>query len=247
MPTAPLRELILFEGEDEYGRLVRQLGTAADGPLMWDDPTTENPFLDDVEVWSIINMTEDAHPIHLHLVRFQILTRQKFRSFEPGETHGLKLIGRPMQPEPNERGWKDTALMFPGEVTKVVAKFDRPGGYVWHCHILSHEDHEMMRRFEVQASPGKVSLQPLETDTKVPPTALARGTIPFALPAGPATIRVYNIQGRLVRQLEAGGDFERVLLWDGRGEGNRTLPNGTYFYRLEAAGGLRTGKVVLLK
>jgi hypothetical protein len=92
-----------------------------------------------------------------------------------------------------------------------------------------------------------VSLQQPETDTKVPPTALARGTIPFALPAGPATIRVYNLQGRLVRYLEAGGDFERVLLWDGRGEGNRTLPNGTYFYRLEAAGGLRTGKVVLLK
>ncbi|MDJ0801088.1 MAG: multicopper oxidase domain-containing protein [Calothrix sp. MO_167.B12] len=49
----------------------------------------------------------------------------------------------------NEKGWKDTVVANPGEVTRVIAKFDRRGRYVWHCHILSHEDHEMMRPYEI--------------------------------------------------------------------------------------------------
>jgi spore coat protein A len=150
--TGPTRNLLLFEGEDEYGRLQPMLGTVDEGGLMWDDPTTEEPQLNSVEVWEIFNSTEDAHPIHLHLVAFQVLSRQKFKAdqdLETGALEDITLLGQPKPPAENEAGWKDTVQMFPGEVTRLIAKFDRPGEYVWHCHILSHEDHEMMRRYVV--------------------------------------------------------------------------------------------------
>jgi spore coat protein A len=150
--TGPSRRLLLFEGVDEYGRLKPMLGTAADGALAWTDPVTEDVRLGDTEVWEVFNATEDAHPIHLHLVSFQIVDRQPFRAEMDDETGALsdiRLIGRPRPPDPNERGWKDTARMLPGEVTRVIARFDCSGEYVWHCHILSHEDHEMMRPYLV--------------------------------------------------------------------------------------------------
>jgi spore coat protein A, manganese oxidase len=152
-PVARTRELLLFEGEDEYGRLRSQLGTAAGGPLLWHDAITENPNLNDVEVWEIYNTTEDTHPIHIHLVQFQVLSRQKFRATQDPETGALSdihLLGQPKPPDANEAGFKDTVRMNPGEVTRVIMKFDRPGRYVWHCHILSHEDHEMMRPYFVR-------------------------------------------------------------------------------------------------
>lgn len=147
--TGPTRKLLLFEGEDEYGRINPMLGTVADGALHWHMPITENPMLDDVEVWEMYNTTEDAHPIHLHLVSFQILDRQKFRAqqSETGALSNIHLIGRRQKPAANEAGWKDTVQMFPGTVTRVIAKYDRPGLYVWHCHILSHEDNDMMRPY----------------------------------------------------------------------------------------------------
>ncbi len=145
------RQLILFEGVDEFGRLQPLLGTVAGGTRLWADPITENPNVGDVEVWEIYNTTPDAHPIHLHLVTFQILNRQRFRAMvgPTGALTGIRLLGQPKPAEANELGPKDTAQMFPGEVTRIVAKFDRPGRYVWHCHILSHEDHEMMRPYYV--------------------------------------------------------------------------------------------------
>jgi spore coat protein A, manganese oxidase len=175
-PVTRTRRLLLFEGIDSYGRLQPMLGVAepatdvrgnaVEGTLLWDDhlyPITENPDLGDVEVWEVFNSTADAHPIHLHLVTFQILSRQKFRATVipkeliahdgttsmGGTLTGIRLQGQPKPAEPNERGWKDTAQMFPGEVTRIIARFDRPGRYVWHCHILSHEDHEMMRPYQV--------------------------------------------------------------------------------------------------
>ena len=149
MQTGMTRRLVLFEGTDEYGRLQPSLGTTDQGALKWDDPITENPMLDDVEIWEVYNATEDAHPIHQHLVAFQIIDRQKYRARvgEDGSLSGIRLIGKPRKAEANEQGWKDTAQMFPGQVTRVIAKYDREGRYVWHCHILSHEDHEMMRPY----------------------------------------------------------------------------------------------------
>ena len=98
---------------------------------LWDDPISTNPAVGDIQTWEMWNWSADAHPIHLHLVAFEVVNR---------ETIG----GAVRPPEPWEAGWKDTAIMYPGEVTRVKALFDVAGLYVWHCHILSHEDNEMM-------------------------------------------------------------------------------------------------------
>ena len=116
----------------------------------------------DDDLWELYNTTVDAHPIHLHLVDFRVLDRQGFTGvLQPkpmgpggvasgGYLTNIALSGAPVPALPNEQGRKDTVLAYPGQVTRIVATFDRPGEYVWHCHILSHEDHEMMRRFVVQ-------------------------------------------------------------------------------------------------
>jgi len=150
-PGAPLRELVLVENMDSLGRLMPLLGTSAAGGLLWSDPTTETPVLGTTEIWSIINATPDTHPVHQHLVQFQILDRQAFdtATYVPGQPGTLALLGAKTPPPREEAGWKDTARANPGEVIRVIANYDLLGEYVWHCHILEHEDHEMMRKFEV--------------------------------------------------------------------------------------------------
>ncbi len=161
---------------------------------------TELPRVGSTEVWHIANLTADAHPIHLHLVQFQILGRQKFdqagyqatydasfpsAAFEPANGPPLHyktgnpsaLGGNPAigpfltrgtftSALPAERGWTDTVITYPGDVTTIIVRYApqdvraggaRPGvnkfpfdptagpGYVWHCHIIDHEDNEMMR------------------------------------------------------------------------------------------------------
>ncbi len=110
-------------------------------PLQWMDEITEKPVLNTTEIWEIHNFTEDAHPIHLHLVQFQVVDRTPM-----GEVLGGP-ASRP--PEAWEHGFKDTIVSYPGEITRLIAHFDILGLYVWHCHILEHEDHEMMRPYEV--------------------------------------------------------------------------------------------------
>jgi FtsP/CotA-like multicopper oxidase with cupredoxin domain len=85
-------------------------------------------------VWEIHNFTEDAHPIHIHEVQFQVVDRQPFEG-----------VARP--PEVWEAGFKDTVIAYPEEVTRVKVMFDLAGLYVWHCHIVEHEDNEMMRPY----------------------------------------------------------------------------------------------------
>jgi bilirubin oxidase len=105
--------------------------------MRWDDPVTENPALGATEIWEIHNFTADAHPIHIHEVHFEIVDRRK-----SGQKASLP-------PEAWERGFKDTAIAYPGTVTRLKATFDRPGQFVWHCHMLEHEDNEMMRPYHV--------------------------------------------------------------------------------------------------
>jgi bilirubin oxidase len=129
--------------------LLGVLGT--DGmstPLTWASPITENPALGATETWEIYNFTADAHPIHLHLVRFKVQDRQPLAVDEEGmATQPATLDGEARPAEPWEAGYKDTVIAYPGEVTRVTATFDIPGLYVWHCHILEHEDNEMMRPY----------------------------------------------------------------------------------------------------
>jgi FtsP/CotA-like multicopper oxidase with cupredoxin domain len=128
------------EGGEPFGPRFALLGTVAGGrgvPLRWDDQITEHPAVGATEVWELYNFTEDAHPIHIHEVTFQVLERQPF--------HGPK-----RGPESWETGRKDTVIAYPGEITRVKATFDRAGLFVWHCHIVEHEDHEMMRPYRIR-------------------------------------------------------------------------------------------------
>jgi spore coat protein A len=116
----------------------------------WHDPVTEKPFLDSVEIWELVNFTEDTHPIHLHLVRFQLLDRQHFDVDAYNFEHTFRTIRDSIPPAANEIGWKDTIQAYPGMVTRIIVPFQGyPGRYVWHCHVLEHAANEMMRPFEV--------------------------------------------------------------------------------------------------
>jgi spore coat protein A len=119
----------------------------------WHAPVTEKPIIDTTEIWELVNLTEDTHPIHLHLVRFQLLERRPFDVFQYQDKGELRYVGPPRPLSPVEAGWKDTVRAESGEVTRIIVKFEGyTGRYVWHCHILEHEDKEMMRPYEVVAA-----------------------------------------------------------------------------------------------
>ena len=118
----------------------------------WHEPVTERPELDSVEIWSFANTTADIHPIHLHLVRFQVLDRQSFDADEFLLSGKMNFRGALTPPPPGDRGWKDTVQTYPETVTRVIIRFEGyVGRYVWHCHLLEHAANEMMRPFEVIA------------------------------------------------------------------------------------------------
>ncbi len=179
---ATTRRVALFEGTDEYGRLQPLLGTVADDlggtdvatAYTWFQPTTETPAADSTEIWEIYNFTADAHPIHLHLVNFEILDREDFEyditgvqavlqhNGNTGEAPAISSIrnftAAPAGPEYYEGAPKDIVTSLPGDpddapatgqLVRIKTRFEKSGRYVWHCHILSHEDHEMMRVMQV--------------------------------------------------------------------------------------------------
>lgn len=161
-PGIKVRHLTLNETFDEFGRLIQLLGTnepSSPGAFgrAYLDPATETPREGATEVWQIVNLTGDTHPIHFHLVNVQLLGRQPLDADTYNGTPSY--TGPARGPARTERGWKETIRMHPGEVTSVIMRFDLPkvpfvvpssprtGGheYVWHCHILDHEEHDMMR------------------------------------------------------------------------------------------------------
>lgn len=170
-PTVPPRDLLLQElavtlNDQDYPTHVL-LGTVALGPLFWTDPATEVIRLDDTEIWRVANTTDDAHPIHIHLIDFQILDRipfdrDKFLAAREAFAAGTGpepvlddfVTGPPMPIAVAEQVPKDTVMMMPGTITRLIARFDRAGSYVWHCHIVEHEDNEMMRPLEIVPRDG---------------------------------------------------------------------------------------------
>lgn len=131
------------------------------GGKHWDDPVTENPRAGSSEIWSFANTTEDTHPIHIHLARFKVLDRQEFDRNIYLRSGKVVYKGTPRSPQPSDRGWKDTVRAYQDMITRVIVKFELPTGthvprgtklrYVWHCHMLEHEDNEMMRPYDVIA------------------------------------------------------------------------------------------------
>lgn len=168
----PVRQLTLNETFDAYGRLIQMLGTTA--PQIgggfgqpYTNTATEVVQRGTTEIWEIFNTTADVHPMHFHLVNVQVINRQPFKAGTIGSKGGVTYTALPTGPGANETGWKETVPMVPGTVTRIIMQFDlthaqirtaggalistpsspRTGGneYVWHCHILEHEEHDMMR------------------------------------------------------------------------------------------------------
>ncbi|MCE3286696.1 MAG: hypothetical protein K0S64_302 [Gaiellaceae bacterium] len=135
------------------GPAAAMLGTVEDGSpvhMMWADEVTENPNVGDTEIWDLYNTTADAHPMHIHEVVFEVVDREGLVLDDDAEVETpIQLDGNVRPPEAWETGFKDTVIAYPGEVTRVKARFDSPGQFVWHCHIVEHEDNEMMRPYRI--------------------------------------------------------------------------------------------------
>lgn len=146
--AAKTRRLTLVEVMSMDGQPHRML---LDGKRFM-DPVTEDPVHKTTEIWEFVNPTIDAHPIHLHAVHFQLLDRQPFDLLRYQRTSEVVLLSRASEGAREERGWKDTVLCPPGQVTRIIVPFrGEPGKYVWHCHTLEHEDNEMMRPYLLRA------------------------------------------------------------------------------------------------
>jgi spore coat protein A len=154
-PLALLEEMSAFFADAPAEALLGTVagdpntGTATWTKQLWSDPVTENPAVGDTEVWEFYNGTADAHPMHVHEVLFQVVDRQDIFVDEENQTFRVVPGSVPQPPEPWEAGFKDTVIAYPGQVTRVRMQFTQAGQYVWHCHIVSHEDNEMMRPYRI--------------------------------------------------------------------------------------------------
>jgi FtsP/CotA-like multicopper oxidase with cupredoxin domain len=163
--TRPLALIELAdEGQDEQGEEVEgpieallgvvEAGVAVEHP--WADPVTENPDVGDTETWEIYNTTGDAHPMHIHELAFEVVNREGLVLDGDDVAEPLQVNGIVTPPAPWETGVKDTVIALPGEVTRLRLEFENPGQFVWHCHIVEHEDNEMMRPYRIgPVQPGQ--------------------------------------------------------------------------------------------
>ncbi|NLK01193.1 MAG: multicopper oxidase domain-containing protein [Clostridia bacterium] len=140
------RTLHLDETVDRYGRVMHLLDDR-----MWHDPVTEIVKKDTIEIWHLVNHFDFPHPIHVHLVDFEILGRKPFTVADFDKKGNYKYVPQSLSPpEIYERGLKDVVRATPGEVTTIAMHFkEHTGDYIWHCHILEHEDNDMMRPLKV--------------------------------------------------------------------------------------------------
>jgi spore coat protein A len=155
------------DGIEVEGPVEALLGTVAGDPnvapgvwtkRLWMDTVTENPAVGATEIWEIYNATGDAHPMHVHEVVYEVVNRQDI--FVNEDTHEVQVVpgSVPVLPESWESGFKDTVTAYPGQVTRIRLQFNTPGQFVWHCHIVEHEDNEMMRPFRIgPVQPGQPS------------------------------------------------------------------------------------------
>jgi spore coat protein A len=148
------------DGDEVEGPLEALLGNVVEGVAVertWMEPVTENPGVDATEVWELYNTTGDAHPMHIHEIVFEVVNREGLITDEDGEVvEPIELDGNVTPPEAWESGFKDTVIAYPGQVTRVRARFATPGQFVWHCHIVEHEDNEMMRPYRIgPVQPGQ--------------------------------------------------------------------------------------------
>jgi len=251
--------------------------------MVGDGAYNETPKLGTTEVWQFVNMTPDTHPMHMHLVKYQVLGRQALvenPDFNEGTDveylrykYGLQGGGGQITPDgtgdlrnseyvvpgtfsgptPNETGFKETVQANPGEVTYVIMKFeDFVGKFVYHCHILDHEENDMMQYMQTKRLFGKESADeeggvPNEyaLDQNYPNPFNPSTQIRFQIPQdGQATLRIFNIAGQEVAKLVDGPltAGSHVVSWSAE-----NLASGVYFYRLESGTFSAVKKMLLLR
>src|SRR4030095_2136681 len=171
------------------GPAEAQLGVVNDdgtlSPKEWAAPISENPKVNTTEVWEYYNATADAHPMHIHEVAFQVVNRQGLALDAEGEVlQPIQLVGDPTPPEAWENGWKDTVIAYPGQVTRLRLRFTNAGQFVWHCHIVEHEDNEMMRPYRIgPEQPGQPAGEPGQsTRFRRAVTSATLGAVAMAAP-----------------------------------------------------------------
>ncbi len=282
------RVMTLNEMEAEGG----PIGALLNG-MPFDAVGTEYPSLGTTEMWEVVNMTGDSHPIHLHLVQFQLLNRQRInvQRYEHAFTQANPVMpaqsyvpvpvepylkGKPKPADPNERGWKDTFRMNPGEVSRILVRFapqdDSPAyvfdataepGYVWHCHILEHEENDMMRPYHLVAPAAPpvlaAQLDPASAASNAGATALRSpypnpvvtgSNLGFSLRnPGNVELDLYTVTGQHVQRLARGwyraGDHN--VVWQRRAKSGEPLANGVYVVRFRGDGIHHTQKMVLIR
>lgn len=140
------RTMQLNHSTDHFGRTMHLINDR-----MWHDPVTEIVKLDTIEIWHLVNHFDFPHPIHIHLVDFEIIGRKPFTDDDFDADGNYKFVPESLTPPADyERGLKDTVRTTPGHVTTIAMHFkEHTGDYVWHCHILEHEDYDMMRPLRV--------------------------------------------------------------------------------------------------
>ena len=145
------------DGNEVEGPVEALLGTVESGfwtERKWGDPVTEDPEIGATEIWEMYNTTGDAHPMHIHEIVFEVVNREGLVLDDEEVQEPIQLDGQITPPEPWESGFKDTVIAYPGQVTRVRARFETPGQFVWHCHIVEHEDNEMMRPYRIGPPPS---------------------------------------------------------------------------------------------
>ncbi|MCX6259184.1 MAG: multicopper oxidase domain-containing protein, partial [Bacteroidia bacterium] len=318
------RQLTLNEVQGDGGPVMVLLNNSRfeemPGEMGMFGSLTEKPVEGNTEKWQLINLTMDAHPMHMHLVQFQLVGRQKFdneaymndymNSFKgvnggmsgmymgaegPPFKYDVKntdgavggnpsitpyLLGSIIPAEPNERGWKDVIKAYPGEIMTYMVRFaptDLPvwwpkllsrysfdpsigPGYVWHCHIVEHEDNDMMRPLNVLPNPSRkytksaeigaenISTPPVEgyaLEQNVPNPFSSETEIRFSIPSGThVQLKLYSIMGVEVKTLinaDTPAGIHSIRL------SSDNLSNGTYFYMFKAGDFVSTKKLVVIK
>ncbi|HEX7795257.1 MAG TPA: multicopper oxidase [Vicinamibacterales bacterium] len=151
------RDVVLTELEDPADNPIRMLINGHH----WEHAITETPKAGSTEIWRIINKTDDAHPIHLHLAPFLVLDRQPFQPVEDVNPSAPQTLTGPPEPAPDDErfGLKDVVQSLPSQIVRILIRFDLPTAavvtpgqtfrYVFHCHMLEHEENEMMRPYDV--------------------------------------------------------------------------------------------------
>lgn len=202
--------------------------------LRWDD-ITEFPVRGTTEIWRWVNRSGFVHPMHMHLVQFHVLDRQPFVLVDGVVTPS----GPAVAPDSSDAFWKDTTPVRPFEIVRVICRFeDYTGSYPYHCHILEHEEHEMMRQMSVLSETGvgpQAKVRGVQLGQSFPNPTSGAAHIAFRLPAR-AKVRlvVEDVAGRRIatlmeQSLDAG---PHQVVWGGQGANGETVAPGVYFYRL---------------